>query len=1123
MIEKNPIKLMSNNKEYFDEADKLRAAMVPLADVLREEGYTPARIGKERHDGKAIYDEYVCPFHADHSPSLQVYRTPGSGHQLPLWSCHSCGAKGKGAVELQMALLRLHEPTENDSDLWYKAMCLLSQRFNLTNDGGKHFLNDFWHRSKNIGNSTSEDSDYKSQAFLRDGNALARTEVDALGKGWPASDGSNAYSPTPEALQEWGTVLREEFGLQSVAWCEFNTSKGRIHEVCTDHYPIFEFRYPGGAIKKYEPLAKAVVDADGNPRPQYKFTWYGEKPKADGLYGDRAVMGALYPTKTKTKTKTDAEAQLPNAGSLGWVVLCSGPRDAINVYMHYRLQGKEVHVAYPHSERAAVDDATMRRLIRLAQRVFVCFDTDRTGREAQRRLCLRYLDLYPLDLPTDLGNLRNSRSGKACKDVSEFLSLYKRGGRKGTYLFDQMLRKAKPLKFWKTTIHRHRTGENKEDITLEERYELDPMSTCLFLKYMGFYAVQTIDPKRKVEKVGGYCIIGPYEDEMVNLLPNQVEVVPADMGMNRARDIMRHFLADYPLTDAEADELLNAIATQRKFTGEALQQGCYRTRLEFDYWNDRATSRKAQEEDYFFFRNTAVRVTATEIKAVPYEQLTFPVNKAAVIDEDFRPLSEEEERLTMLDADINPALSERQEAYNIQRAMQNCSLTEQAQRTVAFTEWVRLNFALLRRPERPIQEWAPVVQWAKRIGEIYWEKAEMGYSLTADEQQRQDMLTIIAMAAIGFGMYRRRTKGMVHFVLFTDYNAQDEQKESGGTGKSTVLDLIRLVSPVCHIIGQTFKRKENFSRNFDKFVDSVDRVIGVDDIRAEVDGAEFNGVTEGLDVKNLYHDEVRIPFENCPKFIISTNKLKFDASKDSTYRRMFLVMISDYFHPANVAGNRRARNYRSEYGKDIIKEATREELRHARHFMMKCLQVFLRVHAVMGDESPMIPLDQQSLSRVQSAGRERAGINTQQFLAWAKDYFASEEVWHKPIAVSELQLSYWLYQNGEEIEPKVEEVQQRTNYKSFLGALEEYCNTSGISLPFREGDNSRFGRRVKTYVHQKAGVPVRYSLSLPRIVESKESVWFYKKGEAVPEVAPQVEKRMGEVETHTDPLPDPLP
>lgn len=1097
-----------NYKEFFDNTDKEVYASILLPDVLAQEGVHPSKQG--RNDDNRL--EYVCPFHDDKNPSFHVYKEPLPGHSLPHWECRSCGASGNGAIELQMALLRRSEPQMEKSDLWYLAMCTLASRFNLPNNGGKHFLNDIWHRSTEVGPAEGTGRNYVSTPKAN----LSWEDIKTIGRDWPTETIDDE-----DRLEEIATVLRDELYMQPISSCQYNTKDGkRMEEISTATYPIFEFRYPSGAVKKYEPMARRVLDADGKERPSYKFTWWNTEGKKlkDAIYGDKEVITRLNLPKSHSE---ETEGDRENVRKLPYLVICSGPHDAINIYMHYRLLKKNVHVVYPHTEKSLISDSVIERLLGIAEKVCVCYDIDHTGVENQKRICLRNLPLCPIDLPVSLTTYRSGRTGKSCKDVSEFLTYYQREGRKGPYLFHQMIRKAKPLKFWKTTIHRHRIGKNPDDILLEERYELDPTSTCLFLQYKGFHAVQTLDPKRKIEKVGGYCIIGPYQDDMVTLLPNQVEVIPSDMGMNRARDIMRNFLYDYPLSDSEADELINTISTQRKFTSEALQQGAHRTHLNFDYWNVNTTEASNYCE-YFFYRNTAVRITQSSIEDIPYDRLSFHVNKAAVIDADFHSLSDDERSKSMPSVILNPEVLEREAEYEKMMAMRTSSPDERKIRTRQYTEWRRLWGFLLKMPDTPFKTLSPVVQWAKRIGEIYWAKYEQGYTLSPDETQRQNMLTIIAMSAIGFSLVRRRTKGMVHFVLFTDYAVSDTEKESGGTGKSTVLDLIRMCSPVCHIIGQTFKRKENFSRNFDKFVDSVDRVIGVDDIRAEVDGSEFNGVTEGLDVKNLYHDEMRIPFENCPKFIISTNKLKFDATKDSTYRRMFPVMISNYFHPANIEGFRRARNYRSEWGKDIIKEATREEARHIRHFIHLCVQTFMQMHDVLGDDAPMIPLDDAIMSRISEASDTKdKPFSNQAFREWMRGFLEDNDNYHRPISVTEMQIEYWrTTDKAGDTDPLVSHV--TTCKRQFVDAVKDYCDKAGIVIPKWVGidkvsraKSKNVSLIVNAWEHQTVGPQSSpsFALSLPRVCKCTPCMWFYNPDDQIPFECPGgIGVRAGEAE-----------
>ena len=89
------------------------------------------------------------------------------------------------------------------------------------------------------------------------------------------------------------------------------------------------------------------------------------------------------------------------------IVICSGPRDAINVYFH-----SDAHVVFPHSESVEISSETIRRLLNISMEVFVLYDIDRTGIRTMNLLALKHVELKVLYLPEDLSTQYNPRSGK---------------------------------------------------------------------------------------------------------------------------------------------------------------------------------------------------------------------------------------------------------------------------------------------------------------------------------------------------------------------------------------------------------------------------------------------------------------------------------------------------------------------------------------------------------------------------------------------------------------------------------------------------------------------------------------------------------------------------------------
>jgi len=73
----------------MDAAETINSTL-SMADVARQYGFEPNRGG------------YIaCPFHAEHTPSLKIYDTPGRG-----WHCYGCGAGGS-VIDFVMQLFNI--------------------------------------------------------------------------------------------------------------------------------------------------------------------------------------------------------------------------------------------------------------------------------------------------------------------------------------------------------------------------------------------------------------------------------------------------------------------------------------------------------------------------------------------------------------------------------------------------------------------------------------------------------------------------------------------------------------------------------------------------------------------------------------------------------------------------------------------------------------------------------------------------------------------------------------------------------------------------------------------------------------------------------------------------------
>lgn len=980
--------------------DKLNA--LPLAEVMRNNGFFPAS-----QTAKAVF--YRCPFHAEKNGSFCVSKFPPKGERYAAFNCFVCGeqnrSKGVGAIMLQQRLLE----REGEKHDFMDAVNRLAKDFNLVIEGD--YKNGFFHRARKtepvpeVKFRVREDGFTPAELRALGCQVLPAFRVSGSGEDGPEEtavtdgEGNNLLrcsfnpgfyrsdAPAPFDASE----LSRMFGLyplESYVTPEKADADGVAfsYEVkSTPSYPIFLFRYEDGNgwwARKYEPYFRETRDASGRRQPNYKFTWWyqgGNKPEGfhKELYGDADVMRALQTGKVETSdkeghpvvsmeqkrekngriTKVDAEV-------FSRIIICSGPRDAINVYFH-----SDAHVVFPHSESVEISGETIRSLFSIAREVFVLYDIDPTGIRAMNRLALKYVDLKVIYLPEDLSTQYNPRSGKPCKDAEEFFNFYPAVMRRNEKLmhsnvnryFSDLLKTARRMRFWDVQYQ----SKKDEDETrfLVKKYTLNFDNMAQFLSANGFYK---------------------YTDEadttkFVRISNNIVDVVEENQALSEAKEIMKDFLIYN--SQYYTEELSNAISTQKK-VGRDTMSGIKKVELNFMSWG--------KDFDYFFFRNCAVKVTPDSIEPVDYIDLPFHVNRKAIIDFDYHPL-----KAPLFEIQENPEYAARVELNRRRMADKHLNESERRREDAEFIAFQRLYRFLLHFP-RPIDEMPVCIQWLYDTSRIHWRKEAEGYPLTDMEKQRQDMHFVCKVALMGYMLSRYRTGTMQKMGVVTDYSVVDEGKNCGGTGKSFFRSFFELVRKVCWIDGTSLKKKENMAKNFDKFHYTVDSMCLIDDLRSDMVGSDFYNITENITVKTLYRDEMTLPKEATPKIFATMNKFPFDLTEGSTSRRIFLAMQSDYYHDEDYSGQLKKFTPQTKFGKDIILEATEEERDEAVHMMLQSCQFYLGLQ-----ESLIPPMARDGQMRILYSA-----IKDQMFIDWANHFFASDWHWKRPVSITEMAVSY---------------------------------------------------------------------------------------------------------------------
>lgn len=1049
-MENNTIDMNNLTEE---EKQSLRA--IPLVEVMRANGYEPEERTKSSYS-------YRCPLpgHKDANASFKVEVRPTSAAagDVPLarFNCMGChNISGAGAIDLQARLMGV-EPVGQG---FWKVVTKLVEYFNIDIEG-----------------ITSQSYDYRSvdpvSEFQYEETEWTDNHLRALGcrvddiyaepdeqgvernthrksYSWAMDGDANHRRPIHTTAAELGADITMRFGVIPVSSFTIPARQSEdgkpvysLKRFASPSYPIFVIRTvaPDGRwrVKKYEPNFRKRPG-----KPSYKWAWFYEGNEnrnsefASVLYGDQNVLDALYnkdvvPSETQPAysksirrevmddTDYDASGNLVTEHKFSRVCICSGPRDAMQVYYH-----SDCHVVYPHSETADIDSRLIKRLFLIAHKVYILFDADRTGLMRSRELNMEYLQLRNVELPAELSRLTDPRTGKPAKDASAYFELYPYQLRRGFYRhkgidghFDDLLSSSITCQFWK----RNRVQSNSEKPLnkCHYNYSLDDDPMKQFLYYSGMC---------KIEQ-GGVFRFAVVQGNIVDLISDKAVV-------SRARTFMKGWLRSHP--SYYDSDLSSRITGSKQVLSYDSLLDLPTVELNFKSWDD------AMTYQYFFFQNGAVRVTAEGRTLEGYDTLDFYVNRKSIKPYSYveypdeisitdnpsfdRYEREHRQKLDLIDPSDSKALQAEDDRWEYQQLLwqQLFRLREGLRMNDLCTFWQFLADTCRfhwRKEENAKREGKPWTQW-----------------LTRDEKQFQDAHLISRILTLGYLLCRARSNAMQHIVYVTEYSVDDESRATGRTGKSLLCSLLSTVGEVCNIPGKNFKIGADVSaRNFKDYDYLLHGNIVINDLNTNLMSmAEifYNWAEGEITVKRLHQDEVEVPKDQAAKMIISGNK-PFDMSADSTRGRIKPIYVSDYYHEKR-GGRRSLRNPLTKFHYELGSGDTPEEFQRMINALLFCAQMFLRFRRL-----PYPPMDRNSSERELYAIFENTRNHfDRRFVDWANDLFRGDLLFGIPLPKVDLVVS-WFQRIGRSTDEQ--SVRSYLYDRTFGQMLIAYCEYKHITI-----------------------------------------------------------------------------
>ena len=1021
---------MSNNNISPEDIHKLNC--LPLDEVMANHGHMPVR---QTRTAKW----YVCPFHHESDASFRVDLEPGAHATYAGTFCHGgCPKNGPssnhGAVFLEMHLLEIEGKPYSQWDACRK----LAEDFNVE-IGGQNY-NSYWRRQNRDENIPLKDEiefNVADRAFTdeelnalgckvslvtrreRDADGISHyTEYDEEGNVMKRYSFDPAFYTSPSQPSQWDSrvltkmfnlyPLRQDWegGLDSPAHAYISrkeqvgdTDEWRSYKIYAKRsYPIFAFIYKdrkGWWARRYEPYFREDKTGNGRKSPNYKFTWWYEGNRQRRgmdkmIYGDNDVMRALdnYGSNADVEQTDDTRAWLrektypvvmgdnemeAKRKVFDKIIICSGPRDGLSTYFH-----SDAHVVWPHSEKSVIPKATMQKLFDICDKLYVMYDADKTGILNMNELAFDNIDLKLIYLPDDIRRYMDKRTGKPSKDAEQFFNNYPAGeGYKHINArFASMVTTAPTMKFWMEHGGQRKNKDgNKEWI---DKFDINITNLKCFLNAMGVFTY--------VDETGA--------SRFVRVVDNKVDIIKDDEMMTHAENLMLSFITEHD--EYYNESLANAISTQKKVSMKSLKT-LRPVRLNFESWGS--------DYDWFFFPNRAVKVTSESIMEYDYSEMDCHVNSRAILRNGPEQKSASREQVAEgLPFRLHEPyfrIYERAEykaakqRYEQQMKDDNIPFKEKDQIEKDFISYQKL-WRWKLEFTRDLKDMPPVVQFVYDTCRIHWEKEQQGYELEAKEKQEQDMHFVNKAASLGYLLSRYRTATMQMMTVFTDHCVPNSGKSNGGTGKSTYGDLLETVRKVCRVSGGSYEKKgEKVASNFQEFTDTEHQLVFIDDLERDIQGEEFKNLTTDMTVKTLYQNKYTVPRERVPKFFITTNQ-ELDVDNPSVYRRCYSSYTSNFYHPANFEGSRRAYTPKDRFGKDFVLQATEMEYNAIRNLMLQFCQFYLQHQEVI-----LTPHTKEDNNRyLMNTIKDKA------FILWANDFFSKD--WHfgRPVSLRDMALSY---------------------------------------------------------------------------------------------------------------------
>lgn len=666
----------------------------------------------------------------------------------------------------------------------------------------------------------------------------------------------------------------------------------------TETYPIF--MYDEGKWKKfYQPK---------HEDKSRRFHSFGQKPPkyTFGIADVRRAFNNLNPDSNSLDEPIEDDVKIKK---LPEIIICSGGSDALNV------AALGYHVVWFNSETVNKTDIPMTELRKMAYRVCYLPDIDSTGIEVGKALSLEYLDLNTIWLPEP-----TEKDEKKWKDVKDWLQTHT------SFDFKNLLKDAKPMRFWSESVMRDRKGEIVEvEGVAKMKYTPHPVLINNYLQQHGYCKVQLSDNA---------------EDEAFIKIEGNIV---ADVTTNDMRNELLRFIQSRHL---EID--LQAALMRSKDASDATFNFIKKKELNFTDFD--------KDSQLFFFTNTVWRVTCNGIAAqLPTESKNFVWAKEVIPHE-----------VTLKPAPFK-IFKNSDDEWDIEIIDDSCLFLRFLINT-SRTHWrteleTRLDDSFMSEEQKA----------EYRIENKF--KID-GPLLSKDEIMEQKRHLISKLVALGYLLHRFKKSSAARAIFAMDYVMDNTDESNGGTGKSMIGRALKDTGLMPYKFVDGRKDDMKNPHLFEGITEHTD-LLWFDDIDKKTNiEMFFSTVDNDLTVNPKGKKGYTVPFDVSPKPLFTSNYPPFSLSS-SSMRRLWFVAFSDFYHYNKENKYRSHHDPFTDFGKDLFRDFDATEWNDFYNMVANCCQSYIQHGRI---EPPMDIL-------MSNAYRNRIGAS---FLNWANLYFDKE-------------------------------------------------------------------------------------------------------------------------------------